>query len=147
MNEDKLCAADAGAAPRAGEGRSCVPGCSCPHTGPPADPNAPPTCYEGRPPSELAQVLREHLRDAPMTNMYNEVVVDTASVVGGLPHSVAAFFYRTSSGEEQREEVKRAHASFLREYGLGDGGVHGKAVPLLELDLGGSDRPLRLVRP
>ena len=108
----------------------------------------PSTCYEGRPPTELRQVLREHLASAPLANSYNEIVVDTASVVAGLPHTISGFFYRSSSGEEQREEVRKAHAAFLEAYGLGDGGSRSAPVPLLELDLDGrSDRPLKLVRP
>ena len=143
MNLDKLCtSAGAAAVTRI----ACVPGCTCPvPEQPPADPNAPPTCYEGRPPAQLEQVLEEHV--ASLAGVYNEVVVSTASVVAGLPHSVHAFFFQATSGEQQREEVREAHANFLREYALGDGGVTGQVVPLLELDLGGGDRPLRLAGP
>ena len=141
MGEEKLCSA--AVAPR-----DCTPGCTCPPRPPDDDPNVPSTCYEGRPPSQLKQVLEDHLAWAPLTNTYNEVVVDTASVVAGLPHTISAFFYRVSSGEEQREEVRKAHAAFLAAYDLGDGGTVRAPVPLLELDLeGGSDHPLKLVRP
>ena len=156
MNEDKLCTAsappvtlDSASADAAASTRSpsCVPGCTCPVPAPPpADPNAPPACYEGRPPSQLEKVIKEHVDS--LAGVYNEMVISTASVVDGLPHSVSAFFYLASSSEEQRREVRQAHANFLREYGLGNGGVTGKALPLLELDLGGGgDRPLRVVSP
>ena len=147
MDESKLCASE-GANPVP---EDCVSGCTCPPPPPDADTNVPASCFPGRPPSQLDAVLREHLQWASLSNGYNEIVVDTASVVAGLPASVDAFFFLSSTAEDQRQEIRRAHEDFLGMYGLGDGGGGQRGqlsrVPLLELDLGGSDRPLRRVSP
>ena len=74
-------------------------------------------------------------------NVYNEIVVDTASVVGGLPHSVEAFFY-VKGGDSGA--VRNHHANFLRTYNLGSGRDVGSNVPLVQLDFGSPEAPFTL---
>ena len=68
------------------------------------------------------------------------MVVDTRSVVAGLPGSIEGFFYQRGGDQGAARE---AHANFLREYGL-SGDEAGRTVPLLQLDFGAQDAPFSL---
>lgn len=62
---------------------------------------------------------------------YNEVILDSATFVRNLPHSLEAFFVtNTAEGWEERAKIKEAHARFVAVHGL----VRGTPdyVPLLE---------------
>ena len=76
-----------------------------------------------------------------MGNIYNEMVVNTQSVVEGLPHSIEGFFYQKNG---ERDAVREHHANFLRAYHLGSGKEDGRTVPLLMLDFGNLDAPFSL---
>ena len=130
MNEEKLCDDTT-------RWQTCTPGCTCP----PGTVAGPGSCYEGRPANQLRQVMSEHLQSAPLTNGYNEMVVDVDSVARHLPYSVEAFFYARGGDEG---EVRAAHAEFLRSYPeLGNGRETGRSVPLVEVDLS-AEAPFRL---
>lgn len=131
MGEERLCSRPS-LQDRPG---GCLSGCVCA-----PDWNGP-TCVDGRPPSQLREVLSEHRNFAAFGNIYNEVVVDTASVVAGLPSTVEAFFYLRGG---DRGAAQSAHANFLSQYGLGDGRQHGRSVPLLMLDFGNLDSPFSM---
>ena len=89
----------------------------------------------------LRTVISEYLLHAPSTGLYNEMVINVDSVVKQLPTSIDGFFF-LRGGEEQ--EVREAHADFLRRYPeLGDGRQAGRTIPLLEVDLS-ANRPFRL---
>ena len=94
-----------------------------------------------RPPGQLKHVLEEHARFAPVGNIYNEIVVDTSSVVAQLPASVDGFFYMRGG---EKDGARTAHAAFLRAYGLGDGKQTGRAMPLLQLDFANQEAPFSL---
>ena len=126
MGEERLCN-------RPGfDGHQCIPGCSCDPTRSLSDG---PACNDGLPPTQLKRVVADHLRFAPMGNIYNEIVVNTASVVDQLPGSVAAFFYPKGADSNG---VREYHRNFLNTYGL-TGRETGRAVPLLELDFANQD--------
>ena len=93
----------------------------------------------GRAPSQLKQALQEHKDFAPFgPNMYNEMVVSTASVVERLPASVEAFFYvGGTSTHGDKVDVNAVHQRFVRE-------THAVDVPLLRLDPANWETPFEV---
>ena len=128
MSDQKLCDED-----EAARWDTCLPGCTCP-LGVPK--NEAGSCFEGRPPVYLEQVMREHMANAAARNGYNEMVIDTDSVVSRLPRSIDAFFF-LRGGEEG--EARTAHAEFLTVYPDA-----ASSVPLVEFDFY-AEAPFRLV--
>ena len=86
-------------------------------------------------------LFRRRAPFVPLGNIYNEVVVQTASVVRQLPWSIEAFFYLRGGAVD---DVRAFHANFLSAYGLGAGGEVGRSVPLLQLDFGRQEAPFSL---
>ena len=111
-----------------GDGEHCIPGCY----------PAGQTCADVHrdwlcsfPPSHIREALEAHARRGGVKN--NEFVVDTRSVVMGLPNAVEAFFFIRNGPSGEREHVEGARQAFVREFRLPEG----QQPPLLQLDLHG----------
>jgi len=123
--------------PLGGDGSTCIPGCS------PSGKQ----CQEIRSPfgcSYAPTHLKDALTDqqAGQASRNNELVVDTRSIVSGLPTSIEAFWYTPYSNAGEVQRLQQVHRGFLREYGL----TELAGPPLLTLDLTsrGGSRPFRL---
>ena len=115
-----------------GDGDRCIPGCSSRASS--CDP------LDAGSESYGCSFRPEHLREALFSQgsseaalaRNNEMVVDMRSVESQLPRSIEAFFYVSSMGPSEREQVRRVRERFLAEHKL-DGRAPG-SPPLLRLD-------------
>ena len=91
------------------------------------------------PPEELEFALAAQQERESFRNRNNEMVVDTSSVVSGLPESIEAFFFPKAASGPERDDVREQRRVFMEEYSLGQ-----ENAPLLvELDFA-SASPFRL---
>lgn len=123
MDSNKVCD------PLGGDGVRCIPGCY-PHGEQCAEMHRDWLC--SWPPSQLRDALEAQRMRPGGLNKNNEMVVDTRSVVNGLPASIEAFFITRGSSALEYNKVLRAHEAFLREYPSIPASMQ---PPLLELDL------------
>ena len=133
----------------------CLPGCwSCLDE----DGNAPdgvcePSwCTVERPwqcgwrPTELSNMMQQQEHDLENSvcqidnKCYNEILVDTATYVANLPHSLEAIFYLSTSSSQDEQHARLVHSTFLAATGMTP-----SAVPLLRLALNNHAAPFACV--
>lgn len=119
---------------------SCIPGCSPPDK----------QCFAGRaydcsfPPTQLKEALLAQQSRDSYKNRNNEMVLDTRSVVAGMPNSIDGFFYLSTKpgGAEYMRGVQR---KFAATYGLSAE----RTPPLMELEFTGGaisgDQPFKQI--
>ena len=149
MSTDKSCSEPGG------NGATCIPGCFSEHSSPsswcnhgPLRADDDPNTWTGVwscpfPPNELREALTVQQRLQSMRIRNNEIIVNAASYMAHLPHTIEVFFTVPSSGPKEHRTVRGAREALLREYGLGDA----TGPPLVVMDLqGGGSQPFHLMR-
>eukprot|EP01052_Picozoa_sp_SAG31_P029022 SAG31_NODE_2852_length_4995_cov_42.074551_2_plen_1180_part_00 len=86
--------------------------------------------------SQMLQSMDRHCSTNDPSCTYNEIVLDPQQWKSDLPHTIEAFFFPSSihCDDSCVQQARSAHARFSERY-------PGSAVPLLILNVNGSDRP------
>ena len=141
---DRLCLNDDGSPihPDA----SCVPGCGCKDSELTPCENsctaASPSPVSGVhqcawPRTNLSAML--HIQEEVTKGVYNELVLDSATWVANLPHSVEAVFYPKGCSKATEDRARTAHAAFVKHFGT--------ETPLLVLDVSNWEAPFSVAAP
>ena len=86
----------------------CLPGCPTGHSDAKWCPSDQLCAWR---PDQLERMLASQ-----KAGYYNELVIDSRSWIGHMPHTILGVFYARSSSAESKARARKVHSSFRRKY-------------------------------